>query len=86
MLTVLMIFMMMMMLMMLMLMMMIRARGPDWQPHPLLEQLSLGGYCTDGRLAWLLGGCPRLRSLHLDGELWTTHHEIQLLSQQYPGR
>ena len=58
---------------------MIRARGPDWQPHPLLERLSLGGYCTDQRLAWLLGGCPNLRSLHLDGELWTIFHEITLL-------
>ena len=76
----------MIMMLMMMIMMMIRARGPDWQPHPLLEQLSLGGYCTDGRLAWLLGGCPRLRSLHLDGE-WilssdTIDHEIQ----QYPDR
>ena len=71
--------MMLMMMMIMLMMMMIRARGPDWQPHPLLEQLSLGGYCTDQRLAWLLGGCPRLRSLHLDGELWTIFHEITLL-------
>ena len=80
--------MLMMMMMIMIMMIMIRARGPDWQPHPLLEQLSLGGYCTDGRLAWLLGGCPRLRSLHLDGELRTIHHEIQLPHeiQRYPGR
>ena len=39
------------------------------QPHPLLEKLSLGGYCTDGRLAWLLSGCPNIRHVALDGNL-----------------
>merc|ERR1711915_163920 len=28
-------------------------RSAEFQPHRNLEELTLGGYCTDGRLAWL---------------------------------
>jgi len=44
-------------------------RNQDWHPHPLLESLHLGGYCTDGRLSWLLSGCHHIRNIHLDGNL-----------------
>jgi len=44
-------------------------RSSDFQPHPKLEDLTLGGYCTDGRLAWLLSGSPRIRNISLDGNL-----------------
>jgi len=44
-------------------------QGPDWHPHPHLEELSLGGYTTDGRLSWLLSGAHKIRSISLDGNL-----------------
>ena len=44
-------------------------RHKDWWPHPLLQSLHLGGYCTDGRLTWLLSGCHQIRNIHLDGNL-----------------
>ena len=44
-------------------------RDSDWQPHPALESLSVAGYCTDGRLTWLLAGSPRIQHVHLDGNL-----------------
>jgi len=44
-------------------------RDQDWQPHPRLQSLSLAGYCTDGRLAWLLSGSPDIRHVNLDGNL-----------------
>jgi len=44
-------------------------RSADFQPHRNLEELTLGGYCTDGRLAWLLSGCPKIRHIRLDGNL-----------------
>jgi len=44
-------------------------RTADWQPHSKLEYLNLGGYCTDGRLAWLLSGCPNIKNIFLDGNL-----------------
>ena len=44
-------------------------RDADWQPHPSLETLSVAGYCTDGRLTWLLAGSPNIKHVHLDGNL-----------------
>eukprot|EP00092_Neocalanus_flemingeri_P026042 GFUD01028227.1.p1 GENE.GFUD01028227.1~~GFUD01028227.1.p1 ORF type:complete len:553 (+),score=129.57 GFUD01028227.1:75-1733(+) len=44
-------------------------RTSDFQPHPKLEDLTLGGYCTDGRLAWLVSGSPRIKNISLDGNL-----------------
>jgi len=44
-------------------------RTSEFNPHPKLEDLTLGGYCTDGRLAWLLSGSPRIRNISLDGNL-----------------
>ena len=41
----------------------------EWRPHPHLVSLSLAGYCTDGRLAWLLSGCHHIRHISLDGNL-----------------
>jgi len=47
----------------------LQSRTPDFQPHPRLEELKLGGYCTDGRLVWLLAGAPNIRTISLDGNL-----------------
>ena len=44
-------------------------RDPAWQPHSALESLSLAGYCTDGRLSWLLAGSPLIKQVSLDGNL-----------------
>jgi len=44
-------------------------RNADFEPHPHLESLFLGGYCTDGRLAWLISGAPNIRDIYLDGNL-----------------
>jgi len=44
-------------------------RTSEFQPHPRLEDLTLGGYCTDGRLAWLLSGAPKIKNISLDGNL-----------------
>jgi hypothetical protein len=44
-------------------------RTAEFQPHPKLEELTLGGYCTDGRLAWLLSGSHQIKSISLDGNL-----------------
>ena len=42
---------------------------PDFQPHSKLEELTLGGYCTDGRLSWILASATNIRSVWLDGNL-----------------
>jgi len=44
-------------------------QSPEWHPHPHLEELTLGGYTTDGRLSWLLSGAPNIRKISLDGNL-----------------
>jgi len=44
-------------------------RTAEWQPHSELEYLNIGGYCTDGRLAWLLSGSPNIKNIFLDGNL-----------------
>ena len=36
---------------------------------PNLEDLTLGGYCTDGRLSWILGSATKIRNIYLDGNL-----------------
>ena len=41
----------------------------DFKPHANLEDLTLGGYCTDGRLSWILGSATKIRSIYLDGNL-----------------
>ena len=41
----------------------------DFQPHSNLEELTLGGYCTDGRLSWILGSASKIRNIVLDGNL-----------------
>ena len=41
----------------------------DFQPHANLEELTLGGYCTDGRLSWVLGSATKIRHIYLDGNL-----------------
>ena len=63
--------------------------GQEWRPHPHLVSLSLAGYCTDGRLAWLLSGCHHIRHISLDGNLerlsdaaWSdvlAHNQMQCL-------
>ena len=42
---------------------------PDFQPHSNLEELKLGGYCTDGRLRWILSSAKKIRNVLLDGNL-----------------
>lgn len=37
--------------------------------HAKLEHLTLSGYCTDGRLAWILASAKRIKTIHLDGNL-----------------
>ena len=41
----------------------------DFKPHSNLEELTLGGYCTDGRLSWILGAATKIRKIILDGYL-----------------
>merc|ERR1712226_1512798 len=41
----------------------------DFQPHANLEELTLGGHCTDGRLSWILGSALKIRNIYLDGSL-----------------
>jgi len=41
----------------------------DFQPHANLEELTLGGYCTDGRLSWILGSATKIKNIYLDGYL-----------------
>ena len=44
-------------------------RTSDFQPHTNLEELTLSGYCTDGRLSWILGSATKIKKILLDGNL-----------------
>jgi len=45
------------------------AHSPEYQPHTKLRNLTLGGYCTNGRFSWMLASARNIQNIKLDGNL-----------------